>query len=74
MTKKKPGKRGISRVVPWYRYTMCLYDAQNAGSFDASLLDLSGKGRHLTSDAPPGWANGFGWTFNGTNQYLESKG
>ena len=49
------------------------YQAKGAASLAASYVNLANPG---TYDAAPGvaptWVSGTGWTFNGSNQYLET--
>lgn len=47
-------------------------NAKGASSYANSLLDLSGSGNNATTGVQPTWANGTGWTFNGTTQYIKS--
>lgn len=47
-------------------------DAKNAASYAASLLDLSAAGNDAATGVQPAWANGTGWTFNGSTQYINT--
>jgi hypothetical protein len=56
----------------WYAGAYAAYDAKGAASYAASLLDLTGNGRNLTTGIQPGWVNGTGWVFNRSLHYLKT--
>lgn len=62
---------GVS-IPAWADYpnVVAAYDAKNAASQAASYTNLANPGTYdLTVGSAPTWANGTGWTFDGT-QYL----
>lgn len=59
----------------WWDYTgvVAAYDAKNASSQANSYVNLANPGTYdLTLGAAPSWANGTGWTFNGSSHYLKT--
>ena len=48
------------------------YNATGAASYAASKTNLVNTQHTLTDGVAPTWANGSGWTFNGSTKYLQS--
>lgn len=64
--------RPVAGGGEWWNYAgvVAAYDAKNAASQAASYTNLANPGTYdLTVGVTPTWANGTGWTFDGT-QYL----
>ena len=59
----------------WWDYTgvVAAYDAKNASSLANSYVNLANPGTYdCTPGVAPTWANGTGWTFNGSTMYLDT--
>lgn len=56
----------------WWNYTgvVAAYDAKNAASQAASYVNLANPGTYdcTVASGTPSWANGTGWTFDGSTQ------
>jgi len=67
-------KPRVSGAAAWWGNAIAAYDAKNAASQAASYSNLANPGTYdLTLGVAPAWANGVGWTFNGTTQYLKTE-
>lgn len=72
---------GAAAAIPWWlsggiRAANCIaaYDAKNAISQAASYVNLANPGTYdATLGVAPTWANGTGWTFNGSTNYLKTS-
>lgn len=53
---------------------LAAYDAIGAASLADSYTDETGNGYTAAPGTAPDWANGTGWTFNGTDDYLTLGG
>lgn len=54
---------------------VCAYNAKGAASYAASKSNLNNPGTNDATDGVvPTWANGVGWTFNGSSQFVRSGG
>ena len=71
---------GRAAVTPWYlaggiagANCVAAYCATGTADIAASYVNLANPGTYnLTTTAAPTWATDTGWTFNGTDEYLDT--
>ena len=67
-------------VIPWWlsggisaENAIAVYQPKGAASYAASKVNLADPGNDLTEGSAPTWDSDNGWTFNGTNNHLNTN-